>query len=293
MIKVGYLISFDFDLLFTSIERIYKHVDAIYLAIDQNRKTWTGNTFTIDISFFEKIKKIDSHHKIEIYEAEFYIDGYSPMELETRERQMLSNYMGEGGWQIQIDPDEYCINFDIFSDFLKKNAFLLNKNAPPINVTTKLITLFKQNDKGYFVINPFEETVPIAFNKPQYKFARHSEGDYVVVDWRIIHQSWARSREEIQMKVKNWGHNRDFDVYEFFEHWDKLNENNYKEYIDFHPIYKGVWKSLSFVPAKNIQELIDHYEHTINLSEIKTQRNLVKMKRKLWFKRLLSYVTFK
>jgi hypothetical protein len=34
------------------------------------------------------------------------------MECDTRERNMLAKYMGEGGWHVQIDADEY------FADFL-------------------------------------------------------------------------------------------------------------------------------------------------------------------------------
>lgn len=37
-IKVGYVVSYDFDLLLLSINQLYKKVDRIYIAIDKEKK---------------------------------------------------------------------------------------------------------------------------------------------------------------------------------------------------------------------------------------------------------------
>ena len=65
MIKVGYLVSYDYKMLLTSIEQLYSHVDRIYIGIDKSGKTWSGNHFEIPESFFDEIKQFDSNGKIE------------------------------------------------------------------------------------------------------------------------------------------------------------------------------------------------------------------------------------
>jgi hypothetical protein len=37
------------------------------------------------------------------------------MENETRERMMIAQRMGEGGWHVQVDSDEYFLDFGTFS----------------------------------------------------------------------------------------------------------------------------------------------------------------------------------
>jgi hypothetical protein len=51
MIKVSYLVSYDYFMLLTSIRQLYEYVDKIVVAIDIDRKTWSGNTFEIPESF--------------------------------------------------------------------------------------------------------------------------------------------------------------------------------------------------------------------------------------------------
>jgi len=79
MIKVGFLVAYDYRMLLHSIPLV----------------SWAGNRFTICSGFFEKIKAMDPDHKIEIYEDDFFVEGLDPLALDTRERQMLSDRMGE------------------------------------------------------------------------------------------------------------------------------------------------------------------------------------------------------
>ena len=60
MIKVGYLVSYDYNMLLTSINQLYNFVDRIYIAIDKDRKTWSGNNFELPQSFFDEINLYDS-----------------------------------------------------------------------------------------------------------------------------------------------------------------------------------------------------------------------------------------
>ncbi len=65
-IQVGFLLSYDYELLKNAIPPIYNNTDSIFLAVDKDRLTWNGNLFHIDDSFFLWLKEFDTENKIEI-----------------------------------------------------------------------------------------------------------------------------------------------------------------------------------------------------------------------------------
>jgi len=151
---------------------------------------------------------------------------------------------------VQIDADEYCVNFPVFADFLRRNKALLRAGAEPVNLTATLITLFKQTEKGFFVIVPHDERSPMAFNRPKHEKVRHCAGEHVHTNYMVVHQSWARSGEEILTKIQNWGHRDDFDVMQYFRFRDRLDENNYREYQDSTRCTKGSGNRWSLSPQR-------------------------------------------
>ena len=135
MIKVGFLVSYDFKYLYQSIPLVYNDADLIVLAVDKERLTWSGNPLVIDPDFFEWVQKFDVLKKIVIYEDSFFVPENSPAQNDTRERNLLAKAMGEGGWHIQIDSDEYFNDFKSFTDFLKeRNNLLQNPEANPVEI---------------------------------------------------------------------------------------------------------------------------------------------------------------
>ncbi|MBD8083734.1 hypothetical protein [Chryseobacterium caseinilyticum] len=258
IIKVGYLLSYDYAYIFTSLQEIYNEVDSIVISYDAKNKTWAGNDVFIPQSFFSDIKKLDVDNKIIFYEDHFYIAGMQPMELETRQRNMMAEKLGLDGWHIQIDGDEYAYDFSKLSDFLRQNKFLLkNPENKPFNFQVNFVTLFKRDEKGFYVITPFEEKCMLITNYPKYDYARlTNKGRTLPLDFYLIHQSWARDENEIVEKINNWGHKNDFDTTSFLELWKGLNAENYKDFKNFHPLDAPQWKEISFFPAKNISEFI-------------------------------------
>ena len=128
-IQVGFLVSYDYELLKNSLPRVYEESDTIILAIDKERKTWNGDSFSINDSFFAWIKEIDILNKVSIYEDDFYVADLSTMECEVRERKMLSEKMGIGNWLIQLDADEYFIDFEGFVNVVEMKARIYNGNT--------------------------------------------------------------------------------------------------------------------------------------------------------------------
>lgn len=254
MIKVGYLVSSEYKLVYHSIALIYPHVDEIYLAIDKDLLTYGGNAFTIEDSFYETIRQMDKDNKIKYYYDSFYVPTLNGLECETRERNMLAKKMGKG-WLIQLDTDEYPYDFEPIAQFLRKYNFLTHfSRFFPITFSGKWITLFKQTEDGYISIAGREKFY-FATNIHHYTFSRQNTHNYYIdLGAEFIHNSWARSEQEIAFKLQNWGHKDDFDTAKFFAFWQSLNKDNYMHIKDFHPLNPVVWKALEFVPAKDIAD---------------------------------------
>jgi hypothetical protein len=257
-INVGFLVSYDYKYLKSSLPLIYEDSSSITLAIDINRNTWSGSTFNIDNSFFEWIKEIDLDNKISIYEDDFYKKELSSIENDTRERKLLANKMGEG-WIIQIDSDEFFLNFNGFCKYLKKHEYLLNGNKK-IQIAAYWITIFKKLKEGVLYIENAEKFY-LATNTNSYRIARNCKVQTIRVPFLVVHYSWARSEEELNQKISNWGHNKDFDIDKYLNFWKNIDKRNYKEFSNIHPFIKNAWKKLDYCEGKTIDEVIRNLSH--------------------------------
>jgi|TARA_B110000114_G_scaffold185132_1_gene230966 hypothetical protein len=256
MIKVGYLISYDYELLFNSIPTVYKEADEIFLAIDKDRRTWAGNNFSLPNTFFERIKELDTQKKITFFIDNFYIPSLAPMENEVRERNMLLKKMGKG-WLFQLDSDEYLYDFKSISQKLRTKNYLIKFNRLlPVTLSGYWVILFKKNEEGFFQISN-KTKFNFITNYPKYTGARKNKNFVNInIENLAFHQSYAREEDEIYQKIKNWGHKDDFDTDKFFTFWKTINIENYKSIKNFHPEIPNLWSHLEFVKAKNVKELI-------------------------------------
>lgn len=287
-IKVGFCVAYDWYLLKHSLPIIYPYADVICLSIDKDRISWAGNKYPInDKEFYAFVNDIDTQHKIVIYEDDFYQENLTSMQNEVRQRKLIAERLGKGGWHIQIDTDEYFLNFKKFSDFLRAKQFKYN-----INIVCPWITLYKKNEHGYFVVktDSFEniDFIQIATNNPTYEYGRRNGYFNYYTNFFILHQSWARDESEIKTKIENWGHNNDFDTNAYLEKWRSLSVDNYKKYIDFHPFNPESWQGLDYVKADSISELINSYKtKSIPISPIK-----LKLKNSVNYSRLAKVFPF-
>ena len=62
--------------------------------------------------------------------------------------------------------------------------------------------------------------MPIATNVPIYEYGRKNGHFNHQSPFFMVHDTWARSEEEILQKIQNWGHKTDFDVMKYFEFWN-------------------------------------------------------------------------
>lgn len=261
MIKVGYVVSYDVELLFHSIPLIYDHVDRIVLAVDGNRRTWSGHRFDLPAHVAERIRQVDPRRIIEWYEDDFALPALSPMENETRERNLLAKRLG-AGWLMQLDVDEYIYDFGRVAAFLRAHDWLrVVPSLTPVVLMARWVTLFREVPQGFLYIEN-DETFPFATNVPEYTEARRNTRiasyDSNVA---VIHQSWARGEAEIAQKVANWGHSGDVHR-RFVEFWKTVTADNYERFKNFHPLQPDVWKELKFMACGGVEEFIETYSTT-------------------------------
>ncbi len=256
MIAVGFLVSYDFDLLRYSLPLVYTYADKIVLAIDSRRKTFTGSSFAFDELFKTWIDAFDKEKKIQWLEEAFFKEGLTPFEVVLAKRNRMLEVMQPADWFIQLDADEYFTDFGGFMCYLKA----IDPGARKLAVSVKWKTIFKEVSSGFLMIAGRTERIQIATNFPEYTVERGNEAaENMDSDFFMLHQSWARSESEIKTKVENWSHANDFDTSLFYEKWQTCNHRNYKRYINFHPIHNLLWPRLEKVKAPSIEALIHHY----------------------------------
>lgn len=254
-IKVGFLISYDYQLLKNALPLVYNQATVIALALDSQLKTWTGNDLLVDKNFFAWLEEFDREKKIKIYRDKFYSESLSPMECETLERRKLADFMGLGGWHVQLDADEYFLNFGNFVRYLQVIDRKYS-SAQPIEIFAELLPLFKKDGKGYYIIET-REKFPVATNIPSYMKARNCGHKLQIqTSFGVVHQSWARSPNEIRQKIDNWGHTHDFDIEGFYKLWATLDHFNYHELKNFHPMHSTLWPSLYYIESAGIESLL-------------------------------------
>lgn len=275
-IKIGYLISYDYEFVKNSLPGVYTYALEIILAVDADRRTWSGKDFVISEDFWEWIRAFDKDHKIRIYEDNFFIPDLSPIECETRERNLLAKEMGECDWYLQLDADEYFVDFETVWNKLKQF-----KPDMPTTVRCKLATLFKQTASGYLLIEGSVEPLNFATNNPVYDLARsnNSGNEYIYWDDLVLHQSWARSQEEIKLKLSNWGHRDDFNTNSFFKLWDAIDEFNYYCLSNFHPLTPDLWPRLKVVKGSIAEILKSPEARELGIVKAKKRKPLLS---RLW-----------
>lgn len=253
-IHVGFLLSYDYEKLKLSIPPVYNSADKIFIAEDSNKITWSGNHFDVDETFYQWIKEFDVDNKIEFYRDNFYIPELTAIENDTRERHLLSLKMGIGNWLIQVDSDEYFINFESFVSNLKKyNHYLDDPENNKVQFACFWLIIYKYTQEGILYVDKPMKSI-FATNYPNYKCARRTNERTIYFDNLVLHESIARTEEQLRYKLKNWGHNNEVDK-GFLKKWKMIDETNYNQHEDFYYINPKRWKKLDYIKTRKIKEI--------------------------------------
>lgn len=253
-IVVGFLMSYDYEKLKLSIPPVYEQVDKIYLALDHKQRTWKGEPFEVDSSFFNWLTNFDKDQKIEIYKDNFYVPELNAIQNDTRERHMLSLKMGVGNWLVQVDADEIFIDFSQFVKTLRQHDhFLDNPKKNPVQIAGFLINIYKYLEDGMLYVD--EPTkVMLATNYPNYKYARNSKERVIYTNNVLLHECLSRDEASLKFKLDNWGHSHELND-QFFPKWQKADKNNYKELKNLFYLDPEIWKSLGYFPTHDLNEI--------------------------------------
>ncbi len=259
-IHVGFLLSYDYAKLKHSIPPVYDVADHIFIAVDKDLRTWSGQNFEVDPAFFDWIKTFDAQNKITIYRDDFYDANISAIANDNRERHMLSLKMGIGNWLIQVDSDEYFLDFPKFvNDLRKYDHYLENPEKKQIQFSCFLINMYKYVDGGLLYVKVPTRGL-MATNYPSYKVARNTRQRVIYTDNVLWHESLARTESEIEFKLKNWGHNDEVDIDSFMEKWRRVNKSNYKSMRGFFYIQPEKWNELDFVEGTTIDQITKNFD---------------------------------
>jgi len=254
-IQVGFLMSYDYKLLKHSIPLVYNEADSITIALDKNLKTWSGKSFQVDDSFFLWLDSFDTAKKITLYRGDFYDPKLNPMENEVKERKLLANKMGIGNWLIQIDSDEYFVDFKKFTEELKlRNKYLKNPEKNQIQIAGYYLNLYKYTNDGILYVSKLRNQ-KFATNYPNYVTGRNTKKQVIYIPNIVIHECLSRSEEEIRIKFTNWGHSHQVDIEKFLEKWRKINKSNYDKFENFFYLEPEKWEKLNYIEGKSITEV--------------------------------------
>ncbi len=280
-IQVGFLLSYDYEKLKLSIPPVYDQADAIFLAMDEKQRTWSGKEFEIDPIFFEWLESFDTDNKITIYKDNFYIPELSAIENDSRERHMLSLKMGIGNWLVQVDSDEIFIDFSKFVKQLRlRNKYLESPEKNPIQIAGFLVNVYKYLEDGILYVDQ-PTKVLLATNYPNYKVARKTKERIIYTDNILLHECLSRTEKELRFKLDNWGHNDQVNK-NFFEKWRRANKDNYKSITDVFYLEPHKWKKLGFIESRNLDKIKDLIKERPSLSLSKSY--LFKKNFGQWFK---------
>ncbi len=266
IIKTGFCVAYDWELLKYSLPRVYEESDIICLAIDKDRHSWSCNKYDFDDeAFYEFVKETDGENKIDIYEDDFSLNHLNARENCNRHRTKLADRMKPGGWHIQIDVDEYFIDFKGFVNYLKSIHKSPTGKEKPVNICANMVPVFKKSEQGYFYItfgnDKMPEKAPVATNVPVYERARNNGHFNHISPYYFVHETWARSEDELRYKLNNWGHSaEELKLKEkresFLKLWKAIDKYNYMLVRDIHPAVPGVWPGLAYCEAADMNDFI-------------------------------------
>lgn len=241
MISVILPIAYDYGYAYDTIRSAYEIADEVIVGVDRDRLTWSRQKFAFDReAFLAQIASFDAQSKVRLFEDDFHTEEH-PMNNETRERNLLSLQCKPGNWIVHLDADERLLNAQDFRLWLKR--FDIAKDA-----SAEFITVIKVIGKQCLVVTRPWEKCPVATTvQGGYQKARRTGREEVLSNLKILHFSWGRTRAELEQKVANWGHAKDFDTAAFLRLWDSIDLNNYASLKNFHPLYGPIWPGLTIM----------------------------------------------
>ena len=264
------LISYDAGYLPNSISSYYDYVDEIILGLDIDRVSWSNNSFTFnEEKLFSELSEIDVDNKISIIEDNFHQSAIA-IENDNYERNFLKAECNND-WVFSFDADEYLVNA---KDFFYNYCPLVEKYADKIDICMTWATPYKIIDDTILVIankddSPFygENQGVVTHKNSTFTYARWTDKsatghNRVISPLIAIHWSLCRSKEDLHEKIHNIGHSDLVENDPFYNIWDKVTLDNYKELENFKTsgLGQAQWPKLYALPLEQLESYYQQYE---------------------------------
>ena len=262
-ISVISLISYDAHYLPRSIAKYYKYVDEIILGLDESRISWSGNSFSFEEDdLWEALKAIDIDNKISVVEGNFHKSAIA-MENDNYERNFLKSYC-TNPLILSIDADEELLNAaEFFNNYLPIAARYTKK----IDFCMTWMTPYKIIDDTALVIVNDDDSF---FNGEKQAVLSNKDVTYVHARWTdlsasgknrvlsplvALHWSLCRTKEELYQKINNIGHSNIASTDPFFNTWESVTLDNYKQLRNFKTSGIGhvQWPKLLAIPKDGLE----------------------------------------
>jgi len=251
------LISYDASYLAESIKTYYNYVDEIILGLDKDRISWSKNKFSFDENaLWKELDNIDGDSKIEIVEGNFHRSNV-PIENDNHERNFLKEHCSHD-WIFSFDADEMLVNAD---DFFNKFCPLVENYDTDLMFYWILPYKRLSNDEVLVISKADRKTLP---NNEVQGFTTHKENTFTYCRWTnnqsrmqsplvILHWSFCRPKNELDLKVNNFGHSIESKKDPFYEIQAQINESNWQQLSNFKTSNMGPqWESLMKIKESSL-----------------------------------------
>lgn len=222
-----------------TLENAYKNVDHIYIAYSKmpwqynsNARGTYKNTFDL-----EKITTSPYIDKITIIEGDWYTE-------ESQRKSCFNAAITDGYHYMMIqDADEFYSD----EDYAKIKQYVKD-NPHYAYYTCYMKNFWKTFDKIILGLHGEETTgeanIVINLDKGEFGNKRNIEPKLSrchIPGVICYHGSYVLSDEELQNKLKTWGHHNDFDIQRWYQNvWLKWQEND----INLHPLEPPCWSKV-------------------------------------------------
>lgn len=261
MISVVVLVAYDWRLAAEAIVRAWTLADEILLACDRRRLSYTGRPFQLPLAeLLEYVRRriewsrSSTLEKLRIVEADFYVPGRSPIELETQSRNACDHLCAAGNWLLHIDADEWIRNP------LELRTWIHGHPKQEGLMRLEWITVWKVIGQTALVVD-HRRLQPLGTRLRGMRVkARMTREQTIDAPGQLVHWSiGGRSREEIETKLHNWTHAGERDAGAFLRLWDSVTLENFEGARNVAPYGDGsTWPRLRAMP---VDELLGGGDH--------------------------------
>ncbi len=271
----AYVLAADPAWIEHSVLSYYDIVDEIVVTYDQNFRGFTGVAIPVE-ECLERLMAIDRDKKMRLLGGDFCRDSeHEPMAREVYQRQTAMADIGDtADWILQIDTDEVVPNPSRLVSMLK---YATDLGFTSIEWPMRLI--FQNLPDGRFLevcqtdgAGHFEYPGPIALrpgaqpahgrrahgsflratvsgDQQSLQISRPNEDGEERVEFcdpndAIIHFSWARTPEQMRLKLSTWAHSAGIRSWLYYYLRWRTAPYVWQWHHDFHPFARGLWPAL-------------------------------------------------